>query len=57
MRIDKCLGCKLGDHSRHNEVVKSAPEGVLGGVRCFCKGECQGKPDRRFALPKPPSRA
>jgi hypothetical protein len=36
-----CLACKYGDHERHTEVIQAAPEGMLGGSRCKCQGECK----------------
>lgn len=43
--IVRCLPCQHGDHDGHHEVVQTVPEGVMGGARCDCKGECQtGRP-------------
>jgi len=35
-----CIPCQHGDHEHHHEVVQAVPEGMLGGVKCRCKGEC-----------------
>lgn len=45
VRITKCFACKAGDHKNHYEVVQAVPPGMMGGARCFCKGECEGKPE------------
>jgi hypothetical protein len=39
-----CSACKAGNHREHNRVVQAAPEGVMGGVACPCKGECEAMP-------------
>lgn len=41
MRFGLCNACRLGDHKNHRRSVVRAPEGVLGGVVCDCKGECR----------------
>lgn len=46
VRIGMCTSCQHGDHEGHQRVVQAAPEGMMGGVVCGCKGECQGKPAR-----------
>ncbi len=35
-----CIPCQYGDHEHHHEVVQVAPEGMLGGARCPCEGDC-----------------
>jgi hypothetical protein len=42
-RIGSCIACQHGDHKRHQRVIQSVPEGMLGGAVCGCEGECQGK--------------
>jgi hypothetical protein len=38
----KCIPCQYGDHANHHEIVQAVPDGVMGGARCDCRGECQG---------------
>jgi hypothetical protein len=40
MRITECPPCQMGDHKHHHEVVQAVSEGMMGGSRCLCKGEC-----------------
>lgn len=40
-RIGECAACQVGDHKRHRRIVQAVPEGMMGGVICTCKGECQ----------------
>ncbi len=42
-----CAGCRYGDHSRHHEVVQYVPPGVMGGMRCVCKGDCAERKARQ----------
>jgi hypothetical protein len=43
-----CNGCMMGEHERHVEDHAPAPEGVMGGFRCPCTGECDGNPVKTF---------
>ncbi len=45
VRISTCIGCQYGHHCDHVRVIQGVPEGVIGGVVCGCKGECEGNPD------------
>lgn len=38
--IGDCISCQYGDHEGHTEVTQAVPEGMLGGGRCECKGDC-----------------
>jgi hypothetical protein len=49
VRITECIACQAGDHDGHEEVVQAVPEGVMGGAKCLCRGECQGRPSGAFA--------
>lgn len=42
-----CIPCQYGHHEHHHEVVQAVPEGMIGGVRCECKGECVEREKRR----------
>lgn len=35
-----CNACRGVDHANHSEVVQAVPEGMLGGSKCTCDGEC-----------------
>lgn len=35
-----CVACQYGYHDSHINIIQVAPPGLLGGVRCTCKGEC-----------------
>lgn len=37
-----CQGCRFGDHSKHRRVIQGSP-GIIGGVVCVCRGECEDK--------------
>jgi hypothetical protein len=49
-----CIPCQHGDHDGHYEVIQAVPEGMLGGQRCPCRGECieraKAQPDLRALL-------
>jgi hypothetical protein len=45
VRISSCVACQHGNHDQHQRVIQAVPAGLLGGVVCGCKGECQGKPE------------
>jgi hypothetical protein len=38
--LTKCHACRRGDHEHHSEVIQAALPGMIGGMRCPCKGEC-----------------
>lgn len=38
--IGDCIACQYGDHAGHVEVTQAVPEGMLGGGRCECEGDC-----------------
>lgn len=40
MLLTYCIPCQHGHHERHHEIVQAVPEGVMGGARCRCGGEC-----------------
>jgi hypothetical protein len=42
--IVTCIPCHVGAHEEHYEVVQPVSEGVLGGAKCLCKGECRDRP-------------
>lgn len=42
--IHDCIPCQYGDHDGHVDVPSPAPEGMMGGWRCDCKGECRDRP-------------
>ncbi len=44
--LTDCFACRAGDHSRHHEVIQDVPPGMLGGVRCACKGDCAERWER-----------
>lgn len=48
-----CVACKHGFHDSC-QGGQAAPEGMLGGWRCRCKGECV---DRKASAPALPGRA
>jgi hypothetical protein len=41
--IVTCTACQFGRHEDHREVVQAVPEGMIGGSRCDCKGECRDR--------------
>jgi hypothetical protein len=43
-----CTSCEFGEHDRC-QGGQAAPEGVLGGWRCRCEGECV---DGRYVSPQ-----
>jgi hypothetical protein len=42
--IHDCIPCQYGDHDGHIDVPGPVPEGLIGGWRCDCKGECRDRP-------------
>lgn len=36
-----CPACQMGNHAGHDEHWQKAPEGVLGGAYCNCRGDCR----------------
>jgi hypothetical protein len=50
MRLGRCWACQAGDHKHHKRIVEAAPKGMLGGVVCPCKGECQRDQSRQRFL-------
>jgi hypothetical protein len=42
MRDGLCQACQFGNHNEHIEIIEAAPPGMMGGVRCVCKGDCKG---------------
>ena len=40
MRLGYCIACQHGRHERHREVIQAVPEGMMGGAKCRCEGEC-----------------
>lgn len=43
MMIHDCIPCQYGQHDDHIDVPSPAPEGMMGGWECHCKGECRKK--------------
>lgn len=43
VELTECIPCQYGDHEHHQEVVQAVPEGMMGGARCPCTGECVGR--------------
>lgn len=42
-----CIPCQDGNHDRHYEVTQAVPEGMIGGARCPCTGDCAERKARR----------
>jgi hypothetical protein len=42
MMIALCWGCRFGRHEDHEDWPVKPPEGMFGGMRCDCKGDCEG---------------
>jgi hypothetical protein len=38
--IGDCIACQYGQHDGHHKIVQAVPDGVIGGIRCECKGDC-----------------
>lgn len=45
-----CFACRDGDHSGHQETLQAVPEGMIGGTRCPCKGDCAGNRDPEMEM-------
>jgi hypothetical protein len=43
MELHPCIPCQYGAHDEHIEWPERAAEGVMGGWRCPCKGECRDR--------------
>lgn len=47
MHITTCIPCQYGHHDECGAGMSEPPEGMIGGTRCGCEGDCAERYARR----------
>lgn len=50
--LHDCVACQYGLHDQHHEITQPVEEGVMGGARCPCTGDCAERNGRHDAARK-----